>query len=81
MEDKKVMEFINENHERAYNDFIKNQKRKNRIENFKIALFASAVLVLMIWLGVSVRLDTKKIIQNCLENGNDYNYCLYEANN
>lgn len=79
MEDKKVLEFINENHERAYKDFVKSQKRKNRIETFKISILAGALIIGMIALAVTVHNDTKKSIENCINAGNTYEYCLVDA--
>ena len=81
MEDKKVLEFINENHDKCYKEFVKTQKRKNKIENFKIDTDEDIDLVLIITLGIAVHNDTKKQVEKCLKNGNSQNYCLYEANN
>ena len=44
MEDKKVLEFINENHNKSYKEFVKTQKRKNKIETFKIITGVDIVL-------------------------------------
>lgn len=81
MEDKKVLEFINKNHERGYIDFVKSQKKKNRKETLKIVAGVVIVLVLIITLGITVHNDTKKQVEKCLKNGNSQNYCLYKANN
>ena len=81
MEDKKVLEFINKHHEESYRDFIKTQKRKNKIETFKIITGVVIILVLIITLGITVHNDTKKQVEKCLKNGNSQNYCLYETNN
>lgn len=81
MKDKKVLEFINENHDKCYKEFVKTQKRKNKIETFKIITGVVIVLVLIITLGITVHNDTKKQVEKCLKNGNSQNYCLYEVNN
>lgn len=81
MEDKKVLEFINKNHEKCYNEFVKTQKRKNKIETFKIISGVVIVLGLIIILGLTVHNDTKKQVEKCLKNGNSQNYCLYKVNN
>lgn len=81
MEDKKVLEFINKNHEKSYDNFVKTQKRKNKIETFKIIAGVVIVLGLIITLGITVHNDTKKQVEKCLKNGNSQNYCLYKANN
>ena len=81
MEDKKVLEFINENHDKCYKEFVKKQKRKNKIETFKIITGVVIVLTLIITLGITVNNDTKKQVEKCLKNGNLQNYCLYEVNN
>ena len=36
MEDKKVLEFINENHDKCYKEFVKTQKRKNILDLMEI---------------------------------------------
>lgn len=81
MEDKKVLEFINKNHERSYIDFVKSQKKKNKKETLKIITGMIIVLGLIIALGITVHNDTKKQVEKCLKNGNSQNYCLYKANN
>ena len=81
MEDKKVLEFINKNHEKCYNEFVKTQKKKNRKETLKIVAGVVIVLGLIITLGITVHNDTKKQVEKCLKNGNSQNYCLYKANN
>ena len=81
MEDKKVLEFINKNHEKSYDNFVKTQKRKNKIETFKIVAGVVIVLGLIITLGITIHNDTKKQVEKCLKNGNSQNYCLYKANN
>jgi preprotein translocase subunit SecG len=81
MEDKKVLEFINKNHERSYIDFVKSQKKKNKKETLKITTGVVIVLVLIITLGITVHNDTKKQVEKCLKNGNSQSYCLYKANN
>jgi uncharacterized membrane protein YidH (DUF202 family) len=81
MENKKVLEFINKNHEKCYNEFVKIQKRKNKVEVFKIVAGVIIVLGLIIALGTTVHNDTKKQVEKCLKNGNSQNYCLYKANN
>lgn len=79
MEEKKVMEFINENHERAYKDFVKNQKRKNIIETIKTSILAGVVIIGILALVVTVQNDTKKAIESCIKSGNTYEYCLVEV--
>ena len=81
MEDKKVLEFINKNNEKCYNKFVKTQKRKNKVEAFKIVAGVVIVLGLIIALGITVHNDTKKQVEKCLKNGNSQSYCLYKANN
>ena len=81
MEDKKVLEFINKNHERSYVDFVKSQKKKNRKETFKITVLTILALILVIVLNINTYNDTKKQVEKCLKNGNSQNYCLYKANN
>lgn len=79
MEDKKVLEFINENHDKCYKEFVKTQKIKNKIETFKIITGVVIILVLIIILGITVHNDTKKQVEKCLKNGNTITYCLKDV--
>ena len=80
MEDKKVMKFINDNHEKAFNDYKNQLKKAKRKEKVLSVLYVIALIVAIIFFIGVVQNDTKKAINKCMKSGNSYNYCLMEAN-
>lgn len=76
MEDKKVLEFINKHHEESYRDFIKTQKRKERINTIQCIMLILAILSLILVLGNTIKQENTKALKNCLKSGHTENYCL-----
>ena len=79
MEDKEMMKIIKQNHETAYKDFIKGQKRKHKIETLKIVLLTILVIAGFILAINTLRKDTLKSIDYCMAQGHEYNYCLKDS--
>ena len=76
MEDKKVLEFINKHHEESYRDFIKTQKRKERISTIQCIILILAILTAVLVLGNTIKQENTKVFKNCLKSGHTENYCL-----
>ena len=79
MEDKKVMDFINENYKKEHAKWVKQQKRKNRKENILILIGILAVLTGVLVFGSMIHHQTEKAIADCVKKGNDYYMCLRDA--
>ena len=63
MEDKKVMKFINDNHEKAFNDYKDQLKKAKRKEKVLSVLYVIALIVAIIFFIGVVQNDTKKAIE------------------
>lgn len=79
MEDKKVMKFINENYESSHKKYMEDQKKKKRNEKIKTIIYILTLLVVLGFFIITIQRDTKKAIQNCMEKGHSYNYCLRDS--
>lgn len=76
MEDKKVMKFINDNHEKEYNDYKKQLKRGKRKEKVLSTLYIIVLITVIILFVKLIQNDTKRAIARCVNEGNDYQYCV-----
>lgn len=76
MEDKKVLEFINNHHEESYRDFIKTQKKKERRNTIQCIMLILAILTVVLVLGNTIKQENTKALKNCLKSGHTENYCL-----
>ena len=76
MEDKKVLEFINANHEKSYANHVKTQKRKEIINTIQCIMLILVILSLVLVLGNTIKQENTKVFKNCLKSGHTENYCL-----
>ena len=76
MEDKKVLEFINANHEKSYANHVKTQKRKEIINTIQCIMLILAILTIVLVLGNTIKQENTKALKNCLKSGHTENYCL-----
>lgn len=79
MEDKKVMEFINEQHDELYAKDQKKNRKKRKLEVLTNILFVAAVVGILFVFIQSIKNDTKVAIENCIREGHSYNYCLKDV--
>lgn len=78
MEDKKVMAFVNANHEKSYNEFIKTQKKSERKDIIhSIMLFLGILAIVLILVNINYRSE-EKALKNCVKNGGVYQKCKME---
>ena len=79
MEDKKVMAFVNANHEKSYNEFIKAQKKNERKDIIhSIMLFLGFLTVVLILVNINYRSE-EKALKYCVKNGGAYQECKTEV--
>ena len=76
MEDKKVMQFINDNYKKEHEIYLKKIKSENKKEKIKTALYILKLIIIHIRLILCVNFETKKSIKKCINKGYNYNYCL-----
>lgn len=76
MEDKKVIAFINANHEKSYANYVKTQKRKERRNTIQCIMLILAILTVVLVLGNTIKQENTKALKNCLKSGYTENYCL-----
>ena len=81
MEDKKVLEFINKNHERSYREHLKTKKKNKLNQIFKDFIFYIIAFLIISLCLFNIHSLNKKSINNCMSKGNSYDYCVYQANN
>lgn len=79
MEDKKVLEFINKNHEESYKDFLKSERKKRKKEVIQNIILTIFICVGLVALTKTVINDTKRALNDCINQGHEYNYCLKEV--
>lgn len=79
MEDTKVLEFINANHEKSYENHVKTQKRKNKRNTIHCIILILAVLTLVLVLGSVIHQETQKDVKKCVKSGQNINVCLRDA--
>ena len=79
MEDKKVMQFIQENYKKEHAKWVKQQKKKARKENILILISILAILGLVLWLGSVIHQETMNQVNKCLKSGKSRQVCLWEA--
>lgn len=79
MEDKKVMQFIQENHKKEYAKWVKQQKKKARRDNILILTGILAVLTVVLWLGSVIHQETINQVNKCLKSGESEAVCLWKA--
>lgn len=78
MEDKKVMAFVNANHEKSYKEFIKKQKENEREEIIHaIILFLGILAIVFILVNINYRSE-EKALKYCVKNGGAYRECKME---
>lgn len=78
MEDKKVMEFVNANHEKSYKEFIKKQKESESKDTIhSITLFLGILTVVLILVNINYRSEVKAL-KYCVKNGGAYRECKME---
>lgn len=78
MEDKKVMAFVNANHEKSYNEFIKKQKESEREDIIRsIILFLGILAIVFILVSINYRSE-EKALKYCVKNGGAYQECKME---
>ena len=78
MEDKKVMAFVNANHEKSYNEFIKTKKKSERKDIIRsIMLFLAILTVLLVLVNINYRSE-EKALKYCVKNGGAYHECKME---
>ena len=75
----KMIDIINEQHERLYKEHLKANKRQIKRERVMTIIYTTLFVTLLIGLVMVVRNDTKKAIQHCVDNGNSYEYCVMET--
>lgn len=79
MEDKKVMAFVNANHEKSYNEFIKTQKKTERKDIIhSIMLFLGILAIVFIFVYINYRSEAKAL-KYCVKNGGAYQECKIEV--
>lgn len=79
MEDKKVMAFVNANHEKSYKEFIKKQKESEREDIIhSIILFLGILAIVFIFVYINYRSETKAL-KYCVKNGGVYQECKMEV--
>lgn len=79
MEDKKVMAFVNTNHEKSYKEFIKKQKESERKGIIRsIILFLGILAIVLILVNINYRSETKAL-KYCVKNGGAYHECKMEV--
>ena len=76
MEDKKVLEFVNNNHEKSYNEYVKSVKKNERKSTICCITLILAILSLVLVFGSVIHQETQKSVKMCLKNGYSYNECL-----
>lgn len=81
MEDKKVLEFINKNHEKSYREHLKTKKINKTKQTFKSLIFCIIAFLMISLCLFNIHSLNKKSINNCMNKGNSYDYCVYQANN
>lgn len=79
MEDKKVLAFINANHEKSYENHVKTQKRKERRNTIQCIILFLAVISLVLVLGSVIHQETQKVVKKCVKSGQNINVCLRDA--
>lgn len=79
MEDKKVLEFINKNHDMQYQQYIKASRRKRKFDIAYNIILILAVIISLLIFGNEINNQTKKEINKCLKNGNTRAYCLKDV--
>ena len=79
MEDKKVLAFINANHEKSYQEHVKKQVRKNRINTIQCIMLFLAVISLVLVLGSAIHQDTQKAVKKCVKMGYSIESCTKDA--
>lgn len=79
MEDKKVLAFINANHEKSYENHVKTQKRKERRNTIHCIILILAVLTLVLVLGSVIHQETQKAVKKCVKMGYNINSCLKDV--
>ena len=76
MEDKKVMQFINDNYKKEHEIYLKKIKLENKKEKIKTVLYILTLIIVLISLILCVNFETKKSMKKCTNKGYNYNYCL-----
>lgn len=79
MEDKKVMQFIQENYKKEHAKWVKQQKKKARRDNILILTGILAVLTVVLWLGSVIHQETINQVNKCLKSGESEAVCLWKA--
>ena len=79
MEDKKVLEFINENHEKSYENHVQSQIRRKKKDTIQCITLILTILTAVLVLGSVIQQETKKSVRECVKLGNTINYCTMEA--
>ena len=79
MENREIIQAINNNYERARTEYLKGlKKRKKRmiIHNIIYSILLVLILGLLIYM---VNYETKRALNKCMDNGHSYNYCIQEV--
>ena len=76
MEDTKVLDFINANHEKSYENHVKTQIRRRKKDTIQCIMLILAILSLILVLGNTIKQENTKALKNCLKSGHSENYCL-----
>lgn len=76
MEDTKVLDFINKNHEKSYENHVKTQIRKRKINTIQCIMLILAILTAVLVLCGTISQENKKAVKNCLKSGHTENYCI-----
>ena len=80
MIDKNLMDAINENNKIEYKNWIKNQKRKERIKLIlNLMVFLAVLSVVLVWVSTINHIGEKNV-KKCIKKGYSYNYCIKDVN-
>ena len=75
MEDKEMINIINENHEKEWKKYLKYKKKQKRL----MRLFYIFLVLVCIGFIILLKNQSEKTIEKCIQKGYSYNYCLRNA--
>ena len=76
MEDTKVLDFINKNHEKSYENHVKTQIRKRKKDTIQCIILILAILTAVLVLCSIIAQNNRKSFNKCIKMGHSYNYCV-----
>lgn len=75
----KDYEFINEQNKKLQEQDKKAFKAHLRHERVKSIIYITLTIIVLTMSFMAIRKQTMKDVEKCMKKGNNYNYCLYQA--